>query len=212
MDLGRDRTALLLPSHGLLCPYYHTHQTVPTANPRSLPLAFPETTGSACGDPKHGTRSRGLRAQPQNCPSPARLARERRRAPRGQRTDTGAPSPGSEGGPRLGAVHFPQAGGEPPSRGPGTPRPLGGSRRRRLSSPCGGEPPLHLPRAPHPGRAGRPRPPPRCGGPVGQLPSRSRPPPPTSTPAPYPAGACPSGRPLIHLAPLPSELTKPAWQ
>lgn len=115
-----------------------------------------------------------------------------------------------------------------PRGGPGPRRPLGGSRRRasppqqplRRGNPSARSP-LHLPPSPasQPGQ-GRPRPPsssrrvcvwggvrrgsrPRSGGP--SLP-------PTSTPAPYPAGACPSGRPLIHLAPLPSEVTKPAWQ
>lgn len=121
-----------------------------------------------------------------------------------------------------------------PKGGPGPRRPLGGSRRRasppqqplRRGNPSARSP-LHLPPSPASQPGARAAAAPLLvaeggGGPAGQrlaaLPSRQpasqrRPePPPPSTPAPYPAGACPSGRPLIHLAPLPSEVTKPAWQ
>lgn len=93
------------------------------------------------------------------------------------------------------------------------------------AAPPAGEPqrrsPLHLPPRPAswPGRvAAAPSSSQGASGaaasraPLTQPASQRRLEPPPSTAAPYPAGASPSGRPLIHLAPLPSEATKPAWQ
>lgn len=81
------------------------------------------------------------------------------------------------------------------------------------SGPSAGGAPRRSPapaRARHPGGQGGRGPPPRRGEPAS--PQRPAPPLAPSLPAPYPAGVCPGGRPLIHPAAFPAEVTKPAWQ